>query len=163
MTFYAHSLIGQPKDKWQPLEEHLGKVAEKATDFGLAFDSSDWCWNAGCLHDLGKADERFQAYLARSNGLDDVEYDGVDNERVNHSGAGAAYAIECMGEMPGKTLAYLSAGHHAGLPDWHADCTAQCGAVRATCRVSRKPGEHCNDATSDLTKKLRKSSKPRLS
>jgi hypothetical protein len=26
--FYAHSLPGEPPEKWQPLEEHLKNVAE---------------------------------------------------------------------------------------------------------------------------------------
>lgn len=34
---YAHSLSGQPPDKWQPLEEHLKAVAEKAKEFSLSF------------------------------------------------------------------------------------------------------------------------------
>jgi len=27
---YAHSLPGQPPDKWQPLDEHLKAMAKKA-------------------------------------------------------------------------------------------------------------------------------------
>lgn len=34
---YAHSLPDQPPDKWQPLNEHLKAVAEKAREFGLSF------------------------------------------------------------------------------------------------------------------------------
>jgi CRISPR-associated endonuclease/helicase Cas3 len=36
----------------------------------------------------------------------------------NHSGAGAILAYEKWHNIIGKTLAYLVAGHHAGLPDW---------------------------------------------
>jgi len=32
-SIYAHSLPGQPPEKWQPLEEHLKRVAEKAGEF----------------------------------------------------------------------------------------------------------------------------------
>jgi len=46
---YAHSLPGQPVDKWQPLEEHLKAVAEMAREFAAAFDSGDWAYNAGWL------------------------------------------------------------------------------------------------------------------
>jgi len=31
-SVYAHSLPGQPLDKWQPLEEHLKAVAEMARE-----------------------------------------------------------------------------------------------------------------------------------
>jgi hypothetical protein len=30
---YAHSLPGEPPEKWQPLEEHLKNVAETAKGF----------------------------------------------------------------------------------------------------------------------------------
>ena len=121
---YAHSLPGQPPEKWQPLEEHLKAVAEIARDFAAEFDSGDWAYNAGWLHDLGKAADAFQAYLRRENGLDDSEYDEVGHGRVNHSSAGAALAAEKLG-LPGRLLAYLAAGHHAGLPDWHSADTGQ--------------------------------------
>ncbi|MFA5343074.1 MAG: CRISPR-associated endonuclease Cas3'' [Kiritimatiellia bacterium] len=87
MKYYAHSKEGQPRAKWQPLDEHLQAVAEKAREFAAEFDSGDWAYNAGWLHDLGKAADAFQAYLLRENGLDDSEYDGVYHKRVNHSSA----------------------------------------------------------------------------
>ena len=34
---FAHSLPGQPPDKWQPLETHLRSVAKKPREFGLTF------------------------------------------------------------------------------------------------------------------------------
>jgi len=39
---------------------------------------------------------------------------------VNHSSAGALHAVKQLGGK-GRLLAYLIAGHHAGLPDWHSD------------------------------------------
>lgn len=39
---------------------------------------------------------------------------------MNHSSAGALHAVEKLGRR-GKLLAYLIAGHHAGLADWHSD------------------------------------------
>jgi CRISPR-associated endonuclease/helicase Cas3 len=112
---YAHTLEGEPPTKWQGLEDHLRGVAEKARQFAEPLASGDWAWNAAWLHDLGKADPIFQGYLRRENGMDDSEY---DYGRVNHSSAGAACAGDRL-ELAGRVLAYLVAGHHAGLPDWH--------------------------------------------
>lgn len=44
---YAHSLPGKSKDEWQPLDEHLQAVAEKAREFASAFGSGDWGYNVG--------------------------------------------------------------------------------------------------------------------
>ena len=38
--------------------------------------------------------------------------------KIDHSSAGALHAVQKNGPI-GKILAYLIAGHHAGLPDWH--------------------------------------------
>ncbi|MDI9611994.1 MAG: CRISPR-associated helicase Cas3' [Acidobacteriota bacterium] len=119
---YAHSIPGRQPCEWQTLEDHLKNVAETAARFAESFQSSNWAWNAGWIHDIGKADERFQAYLLRENGLDDSEYDESGWRRVNHSSAGAALAEESFKEPNcpiGRTLAYLGAGHHAGLADWY--------------------------------------------
>jgi len=122
---YAHSKEGHPREEWQPLEEHLKSVAEKAERFASKFQSGSWAWNSGCLHDVGKAAAEFQAYLLRENGLDDAEYDGIGHGRVNHSSAGAAFAQEVLGPIAGLTNAYLIAGHHAGLPDFYSSSTGR--------------------------------------
>ncbi len=113
--FYAHSLEGQPQEEWQLLDDHLKNVAESARHFAEPFGSGDWGWNASYLHDIGKADLSFQGYLLRANGLDDT---GYDEGKVNHSSAGAALAEDELA-LPGRILAYIVAGHHAGLPDWY--------------------------------------------
>lgn len=155
---YAHSLPGQPPDKWQPLDEHLKAVAEKAREFASAFDSGDWGYNAGWLHDLGKAADAFQAYLMRENGLDDSKYDGVGRGRVNHSSAGAALAAEKLG-LPGRLLAYLAAGHHAGLPDWHSADTGQ-AALSARLPEGRENLVSIRSYAEELLTKLQLLSRP---
>lgn len=139
-TVYAHTHPDHPTDrsKWQPLEAHLSEVANKAAKFAESFGSTDWAWNAGWLHDIGKTADEFQAYLLRENGLDDSEYDGVDSGRVNHSSAGAALAEELFSRpnLPlGRPLAYLAAGHHAGLPDYYETDTG-----RAALRIRMEEG-----------------------
>ena len=118
---YAHSKEGHsPEAGWQLLEEHARGVAQRATEFAKLFESAAWVRDAAWLHDFGKSDPAFQAYLLRENGLDDAGYDETGRGRVNHSSAGAALSMERLGKVVGKVLAYLVAGHHAGLPDWHS-------------------------------------------
>ena len=118
---YAHSLLEKPVKEWHLLEDHLQAVAELAGKFARKFNSEDWAWNAGLLHDLGKATNAFQKYLLKSNNLDDSDYD-ADGSESNHASAGAALTEGRLGK-PGRILAYLIAGHHAGLPDWYPEKT----------------------------------------
>jgi len=155
--FYAHSLPGRPESQWQRLDIHLNAVAALASGFARAFCSSDWAWNAGLLHDFGKAADGFQAYLRRENHIDDEGYDGIGLGRVNHSSAGAALAEVWHNQdnRPfGRILSYLVAGHHAGLPDYHT-CDGGMGALQKrleegeadlerirTVAVELKPAQH---------------------
>lgn len=120
MKLYAHSKANTPQNQWHPLEEHLRSTADNACHFAEAWNSGAWAYNAGLLHDLGKSDSRFQGYLLRCNELDDSDY---DSGRVNHSSAGASCAEDGIKPF-GRILAYLVAGHHAGLPDWHSSESA---------------------------------------
>lgn len=122
-TFLAHSLANRPLEEWQRLDDHLNAVAKSAAIFAESFSSSDWAWNAGILHDFGKALDGFQAYIRRENDIDDPLYDETGVGRVNHSSAGAALAEEFLSTPTapfGRILAYIVAGHHAGLPDYDA-------------------------------------------
>ena len=105
---YAHSLKDAPPERWQPLEEHLRAVAEKAAAFAAQFSSADWAWNAGWLHDLGKYSCAFQNLLKNKS------------THVDHSTAGTLYAVR-QSPVLGHLLAYMIAGHHGGLPDMIAE------------------------------------------
>lgn len=48
------------------------------------------------------------------------------SKRVSHSVAGALHAINTLGDF-GYVLAYVIAGHHAGLPDWQAVTASKAG------------------------------------
>ncbi len=98
------------------LEDHLRGVAALAEIFAAAFDAGDWAKQAGLWHDLGKYRLAFQRYIRSASGYDaHIEAPS----KVDHSTAGALYAIERMKGL-GRILAYLAAGHHAGLPDWQS-------------------------------------------
>ena len=98
------------------LEDHLIKVADKAGAMASGFEANDWAYLAGLWHDLGKYSPRFQAYIRQASGYDpEAHIEG--GGRVDHSTAGAIHACERLGPK-GRMLAYLIAGHHAGLPDW---------------------------------------------
>ena len=101
------------------LEEHLSEVAKGAAKFAETFGSSDWGFLAGLWHDLGKYSAEFQRRIKAVSGYDAEAHLEGQPGRVDHSTAGAQHAIVQFG-LHGRILAYLIAGHHAGLPDWHA-------------------------------------------
>ena len=102
------------------LGDHLQGVGRRAKEFAHGFGSSDWAWLAGLWHDLGKYSAEFQQRIKSQSGYDPDAHIEGSTGRPNHSTAGAQYAIDQFG-LHGRILAYLIAGHHAGLPDWHAD------------------------------------------
>lgn len=117
--FYAHSLEGKPPSEWQPLEEHLRNVAELAYCFAESFGAGDMVFLAGLLHDLGKYQEAFQQRLLTENDPEAHNENGPG--KVDHSTVGALHAMRELGKGNNPSalaLAYLIAGHHAGLPDW---------------------------------------------
>lgn len=119
-SFYAHSLENQPIEKWQPVEEHLENVAKLAGGFAGEFGATSWGYLAGLWHDLGKYDPEFQRYIRASTEASQETKPG----KVNHSTAGGLLAVERFGKF-GRILAYLIAGHHAGLPDWQSETSPQ--------------------------------------
>lgn len=124
MRYYAHS--GQQADRsdWQLLRDHLEAVADLARERAQVFGGADWAQLAGLLHDLGKYSVAFQNRL---NGSD---------QRADHSTAGAKVVIEHLiqvlgpqGSLVAKPLAFVIAGHHAGLANGVDD-----GQERSTLR-----------------------------
>ncbi|HUI91140.1 MAG TPA: CRISPR-associated helicase Cas3' [Chitinivibrionales bacterium] len=117
--FIAHT---REDGQTQPLEEHLLNVAKMAADFINIEDWKSWAYLAGLWHDLGKYSEGFQSYI-RATGKTDDDEEKVAT-RVQHAIHGAFQAIQSNVKL-GKILAYIIAGHHAGLADWGTEYTGR--------------------------------------
>ncbi len=102
------------------LSAHLSKVAALAGQNASVFGSDEWAQCAGRWHDLGKFSQAFQHYIKSASGYNtEAHIEGeTQTGKVNHSDAGALYAVDRFA-VYGRILAYLIAGHHAGLPDWY--------------------------------------------
>ena len=135
MTYhYAHSLPDNPdRTQWETLEEHLCRVASGVGDcpgamqFAESFGAASWGELLGLWHDLGKYSDRFQRYLADSGNPDELEQSG----RVDHSTWAAKQACKSFG-ITGRLLAYVLAGHHAGLGNF--EHSGSDGGARSTLR-----------------------------
>jgi CRISPR-associated endonuclease/helicase Cas3 len=147
---YAHS--ANKKGKWQILEEHLNNVAAIASDFAKEFNSSEWAYNIGLLHDIGKASEDFQEYLQKSANIDSDE-DGGYIQRTNHSGAGAIFSMRKYNLM-GKVLAYCIAGHHAGLANWYLGVSAL--SLRIGDKGNGRDNKYFDEQVKEYAEKLSK-------
>ncbi|MBI5936675.1 MAG: CRISPR-associated helicase Cas3' [Betaproteobacteria bacterium] len=123
MTSVNRPIAHAAKDgdgKWREphdLAEHLLGVALLAAIFAEKIGKG-WAYQAGIWHDLGKFRERFQKYIRLASGFEADAHINGEAGRAPHSTAGALLACERFGKE-GRVLAYLIAGHHAGLDDWH--------------------------------------------
>ncbi len=88
----------------QYVKRHLEETAELAKRFGGCFNSGDYAFICGFLHDIGKYSDKFQKRI----------FEG--GNRADHSTAGAV-EINSNLQTIGFMLAYCIAGHHTGLPD----------------------------------------------
>ncbi len=122
----AHAIQDDKTNVWRThsLDEHLAGVAMLAGKFAGSFGNDDWGRSAGLLHDLGKGSDAFQHYIRKVTGFDGEAHLETSPGKVNHSSHGAVWSIENL-KGSGRILAYLVAGHHAGLPDWF--CTPGIG------------------------------------
>ena len=120
---YAHSVEGRPPSEWQELKQHLEGTAKLSAKFASAFGSEQWGYLAGLWHDLGKYSPAFQQYIYASGDFD-AHIEDSKPGRVDHSTAGALLAVRDFKEI-GTILAYLVAGHHAGLADYESDVSGK--------------------------------------
>ncbi|EQD62448.1 DEAD/DEAH box helicase:HD domain protein, partial [mine drainage metagenome] len=114
-----------PDGAWRDphdLAEHLREVGALAASFAQHYGAG-WARLAGRWHDLGKYRPRFQHYIRQVSGFEaDAHIKGEVGGKAPHSTAGAMLAKEHFKQAgfgnAGRVLAYLIAGHHAGLADW---------------------------------------------
>jgi CRISPR-associated endonuclease/helicase Cas3 len=105
MTHYAHSLPGEPEERWQVLEHHLNEVGEMAETFAAPF-SPGWGRLLGLWHDAGKYQRAFQDYIREDS-------EAHVRGKVDHSSVGALIAKDRQAAL----LAFAVAGHHGGMPN----------------------------------------------
>ena len=103
---YAHS--ENSEGRWHPLQEHLQTVARLAADLAKKFQAESWGYVAGLLHDLGKSQPGFQAYLEDCQNHPEKKIRGPD-----HSSAGAVLA----GSNTGRVWPSCWQDTMEGLPD----------------------------------------------
>lgn len=144
-VWYAHTRDGQPEESWQTLVDHLTGVADLAAQFASRFDCADWAYLAGLWHDLGKAQDAFQRRLRG------------ESVAVEHSLAGAEHALQ-LGQ-DGLPLAWVIAGHHAGLANWIASTEGGPTPLKQRLYENRAPGEAWRDR---LPESIRDHSLPTL-
>ncbi len=119
--YVAHVKLLEGSDNWDKpheLYDHLidTSILAKKLANGLG---SEWAEIAGKWHDLGKYRNRFQEYIRLQSGYE-CENAHIENaKRAPHSTAGAIHAVQTFPPFFGHIIAYLIAGHHAGLADWH--------------------------------------------
>lgn len=149
--FIAHSHENLKPEQWQKLTDHLQNTAELAGRFAAEFDSYDWAYLAGLLHDLGKTSQNFQ------NRIHQPEIGGIF-PKDPHSTDGAIYA-EQLFPHTGRIISYLVAGHHAGLPDWMDDMNSSSTLME---RLKTKPKWDQDFIKNFINDKVYKPKKPNL-
>ena len=112
--FYAHSIDGQDKDRWQPLASHLQEVSRLASLRAGKFGAARLGAVVGLLHDLGKYSRAFQDYISGQGPSPDHATAGACEVQKLVTAAGPDRLAALIG-------AYCIAGHHSGLPNWRGE------------------------------------------
>jgi CRISPR-associated endonuclease/helicase Cas3 len=114
---WVHVMAGQGKWLEHLLEDYLVAVAKLAKDLADIGDRPILDMSGRCYH-LGKYPGQWQKYV-KSNSAFNPAAHIEEKARVNHSTAGAIHAVNALGDGQGHAIAYLIAGHHAGLTHWN--------------------------------------------
>ncbi|MCW6512309.1 CRISPR-associated endonuclease Cas3'' [Lichenifustis flavocetrariae] len=103
---FAHSVPHLPQTCWETLAEHAVAVAESSEMRASPIGVAPLARAAGMLHDIGKCSTAFRTYIESDTG-----------QGPDHSTAGAVEALRLYPGPIGRMLAFVIAGHHAGLAD----------------------------------------------
>ncbi|OUO94101.1 CRISPR-associated endonuclease Cas3'' [Cloacibacillus sp. An23] len=115
MERYAHI----SKDfRTQTLDEHLRGTAELSAKFAAVAGMERLAKILSKQHDAGKNSHGWQCYLKKSSGFD-TSIPDAECDKGSHSDAGAVYMLKNFPKPLNLLLAYVIAGHHAGLPDFY--------------------------------------------
>ncbi|HVY48282.1 MAG TPA: CRISPR-associated endonuclease Cas3'' [Minicystis sp.] len=106
----AHAM---PTGERHALIDHLEAVGGLAARFADAFGAASFARVAGLWHDLGKYAADFQRMIRAANGFE--AHLEQQQGKIDHSSAGAVHAATCAPGAGGQVLAFVIAGHHAGL------------------------------------------------
>lgn len=98
----------------QTNEDHQSGVARLAGEFASTFGMKDYGVLLGLLHDKGKEQDDFQAYIKKVSGLCP---ELIVRNHPNHAYVGALLAKKLYPPFT-PFLAYPIMGHHAGLYDY---------------------------------------------
>ncbi|GFN33930.1 CRISPR-associated endonuclease Cas3'' [Paenibacillus xylaniclasticus] len=135
------------------LIKHSEDTANRAAAFASKFQSQQWARAAGWGHDAGKARPKWLEYIKLKTGY------GYDTEahlegkigKIPHAIYGADLVERIYGKGIGRLLAYIIAGHHAGLPDWSS---AEAGQASLQFRKSQVNDQDIEQIDSSLVAKL---------
>ncbi|MBP8783919.1 MAG: CRISPR-associated helicase Cas3' [Synergistaceae bacterium] len=119
-AYIAH-VRQEPDGQWKEhtWEEHSADVASFASEFAAILGNADWGEFVGWLHDTGKLHIGWQSYIRKQTGYDQDAFIENKDPRGNHSTLGAVAVFNRkLDPICKKIIAYIIAGHHAGLPDW---------------------------------------------
>lgn len=125
MEFVTHR---REDGTFQPLQEHIENVGERAAQFAAAFGAAEHGRQAGLLHDIGKYSPKGQKR----------QRDPEHTAKVDHSSAGAQEARRRGDPM----AAFAVAGHHGGLPDRGGKSAADDGTLFARLNKTLSGGDN---------------------
>lgn len=116
---YAHTKTGRPEAEWELLSDHLNRVGIRAAEFCAEF-APGFGQALGLLHDIGKYQPKFQAYLRACAAAEGES--SAESLKTQHAIVGAAWASEQRATSPeqqvaGQLLAFAIAAHHGRMHD----------------------------------------------
>jgi len=141
------------------LHDHLTVTAKRAEEMADAFGCGAWGRVAGLWHDLGKYSEDFQRMIRTAHGSE-ADVDGHPGH-VDHSTVGSILAIQKFNNI-GRILAYVIAGHHAGLPDWQSETSGMAALAQRLQKVGLLEKVTVAEVPSEVMKQAMPSEKPKV-